>query len=62
MLVSVGEYGKGLKLPSYYETKVTKVSYLKKEVELVVGGLDGFKKKWKKTGCTLMFDAWTCGK
>ena len=56
----MGEYGGGLKFPFfYYETMV---SYLKKEVELVNEGLEGFKKEWKKTGCTLMFDAWTDGK
>ena len=35
------------------------MSYLKKEVEFVDEGLEGFKKEWKKTGCTLMFHAWT---
>ena len=42
MLVSVGEYGLGLKLSSYYEARV---SYLKKEVELVDERLEGFEKE-----------------
>ena len=40
--MSVGEYGGGLKLPSYYKARV---SYLKKEVELVDEELEGFKKE-----------------
>ncbi|KAL7608742.1 hypothetical protein Lser_V15G11849 [Lactuca serriola] len=55
----VGEYGKGLKLPSYHEARVT---YLKKEVECVEKGLNEYKEEWKKTGCTLMSDGWTDGK
>lgn len=55
----VGEYGKGLKPPSYHEVRVT---YLKKEVERVEEGLEKYKQEWKKTGCTLMSDGWTDGK
>ncbi|CAH1427718.1 unnamed protein product [Lactuca virosa] len=55
----VGEYGKGLKLPSYHEARVT---YLKKEVECVEKGLNKYKEEWKKTRCTLMSDGWTDGK
>lgn len=47
MLKSVGEYGKGLKPPTYHEVRV---SYLKYKVE------------WEKWGCTLMCDGWTDGK
>ncbi|GMQ03740.1 hypothetical protein CsSME_00049421 [Camellia sinensis var. sinensis] len=46
MLKSVGEYGVGLKPPSYHEVRV---SFLKKEVD-------------NKTGCTIMSDGWTDGK
>ncbi|KAL6584924.1 hypothetical protein OROMI_004213 [Orobanche minor] len=59
MLEKVGEYGRGLKGPSYHEARVT---YLKKEIEHVHGDLDKYKKEWKKTGCTLMSDGWTDGK
>lgn len=44
-LNSVGEYGKGLKSPSYYEARV---SYLIKDVEAVEANLEKFKDKWKK--------------
>ncbi|XP_050222226.2 uncharacterized protein LOC126672323 [Mercurialis annua] len=56
MLDTVGEYGRGLKPPSYHEARVT---YLKKEVESVNSMLEKYKKEWKKTGCTLMSDRWT---
>lgn len=59
MLVAVGDYGKGIKLPSYHEVRVP---YLKKEVDLVNEGLDEYRKEWKNTGCSLMSDAWTDGK
>ncbi|KAJ9556860.1 hypothetical protein OSB04_011474 [Centaurea solstitialis] len=45
-LALVGEYGKGLKLPSYHEARVT---YLKKEVDCVEEGLNKYKEEWKKT-------------
>lgn len=59
MVTSIGDYGRGLKPPTYHEVRV---SYLKKEVDLVHEGLEVYKKEWKKTGCTLMSDAWTDGK
>lgn len=54
MVASIGEYGRGLKPPTYHETRV---SYLKREMDLVNDGLEVYKKEWKKTGCTLMSDA-----
>ncbi|XP_030959124.1 uncharacterized protein LOC115981079 [Quercus lobata] len=56
MMDSVANYGKGLKLPTYHETRVT---FLKKEVENMHFTLDKYKNEWKKTGCTLMLDGWT---
>ncbi|XP_050263870.1 uncharacterized protein LOC126708093 [Quercus robur] len=56
MMDSVANYGKGLKLPTYHETRLT---FLKKEVENMHFTLDKYKNEWKKTGCTLMSDGWT---
>ncbi|XP_052187762.1 uncharacterized protein LOC127798293 [Diospyros lotus] len=56
MMEAVGEYGKGLKLPSYHEARVT---FFKKEVDNVNSMLEKYKKEWKMTGCTLMSDGWT---
>ncbi|KAI8535251.1 hypothetical protein RHMOL_Rhmol10G0159300 [Rhododendron molle] len=55
---SIGEYGKGLKPPSYHEVRVT---FLKKEVDNVHSTLDEYKCEWKKTGCSLMSDGWQDG-
>ncbi|KAG5560764.1 hypothetical protein RHGRI_003943 [Rhododendron griersonianum] len=44
---SIGEYGKGLKPPSYHEVRVT---FLKKEVDNVHSTLDKYKSEWKKIG------------
>ncbi|XP_028113555.1 uncharacterized protein LOC114311629 isoform X2 [Camellia sinensis] len=59
MLKSVGEYGVGLKPPSYHEVRV---SFLKKKVDHVNASLEVYRKEWKKTGCTIMSDGWTDGK
>ena len=55
---SIGEYGKGLKPPSYHEVRVT---FLKKEVNNVNITLEKYKSEWKKTGCSLMSDGWQDG-
>lgn len=59
MLKSVGEYGKGLKPPTYHEVRV---SYLKKAVDNIQASLEKYKVEWEKWGCTLMCDGWTDGK
>ncbi|WOL06775.1 hypothetical protein Cni_G15509 [Canna indica] len=59
MVKSISEYGRGLKPPTYHEVRV---SYLKKEVDIVHANLEKYKLEWKKTGCTLMSDGWTDGK
>src|SRR6266571_5142340 len=56
MMDSIANYGKGLKLPTYDETRVT---FLKKEIENMHFTLDKYKNEWKKTGCPLMSDGWT---
>ena len=56
MIEKIGDYGRGLKPPSYYEARVT---YLKSEVNNVTLMLEKYKKEWKKTGCTLMSDGWS---
>ena len=56
MVEKIGEYGRGLKPPSYHEARVT---FLKKEVDNVNLILEKYKKEWKKTGCTLMSDGWS---
>lgn len=45
MVEKIGEYGRGLKPPSYYEARVT---FLKKEVDNVNLILEKYKKEWKK--------------
>ncbi|XP_031276747.1 uncharacterized protein LOC116135180 [Pistacia vera] len=54
----VGDYGRGLKPPTYHEARV---SYLKREVDLVGEKLGKYKNEWKKNGCTLMSDGWVDG-
>ncbi|KAJ0080482.1 hypothetical protein Patl1_24494 [Pistacia atlantica] len=54
----VGDYGRGLKPPTYHEARV---SYLKREVDLVEEKLGKYKNEWKKNGCTLMSDGWMDG-
>ncbi|XP_031258298.1 uncharacterized protein LOC116116350 [Pistacia vera] len=53
------EKGRGLKPPTCHEVRV---SYLKREVDLVGEKLGKYKNEWKKNGCTLMSDGWTDGK
>ena len=60
MLKSVTSFGKRLKPPSYHEVRC---SFLKKETDLINGGLmENYKAEWGKTGCTRMSDGWTDGK
>ncbi|XP_027182149.1 uncharacterized protein LOC113780554 [Coffea eugenioides] len=56
MIRKLGEYGKGLKPPSYHEMRVT---FLKKEVQETLNLLNVYKKEWKKAGCTIMSDGWS---
>jgi hypothetical protein len=56
MVQMIGQYGKNLKPPSYHEIRV---KYLKLEVQRTMNLVAEFKEEWKKTGCTIMSDAWT---
>nr|KYP34797.1 hypothetical protein KK1_044202 [Cajanus cajan] len=59
MLKVVGEYGRGLKPPTYHEVRV---SFLKKAVDNIQKSLEKYRSDWEKWGCTLMCDGWTDGK
>jgi len=55
MLKVVGDYGKGLKAPTYHEVRV---SYLEKAMDNVQQCLEKYKTDWEKWGCTWMCDGW----
>ncbi|XP_058185547.1 uncharacterized protein LOC131302760 [Rhododendron vialii] len=52
---SIGQYGPGMKPPSYHETWVT---YLKKEVINTNTLLKDHKEDWVKYGCSIIADGW----
>ncbi|XP_042466180.1 uncharacterized protein LOC122048713 [Zingiber officinale] len=56
MVEQIGEFGRGLKLPSYYEIRDT---FLKREVVETLNVIQKYKEEWSKTGCTIMSDGWT---
>ncbi|XP_042450633.1 uncharacterized protein LOC122035282 [Zingiber officinale] len=56
MVEQIGEFGRGLKLPSYYEVRDT---FLKREVVETLNVIQKYKEEWSKTGCTIMSDGWT---
>lgn len=53
---AIGQYGPGLKPPSYHELRVP---LLKKELDFTNLLLKNHKEEWEKHGCSLMSDAWT---
>nr|XP_016454406.1 PREDICTED: uncharacterized protein LOC107778630 [Nicotiana tabacum] len=53
---AVGQYGPGMKPPTYYEVSGP---YLKKEVAKVNKIVEEHKVEWNKFGCSLMMDKWT---
>uniref|UniRef100_A0A1S3XAD1 DUF659 domain-containing protein n=1 Tax=Nicotiana tabacum TaxID=4097 RepID=A0A1S3XAD1_TOBAC len=53
---AVGQYGPGMKLPSYHEVRVT---HLKKEVKKIDKIIEEHKVEWNKFGCSIMMDKWT---
>ncbi|XP_027342020.1 uncharacterized protein LOC113854897 [Abrus precatorius] len=59
MVKVVGEFGKGLKPPTYHEVRV---SFFKKAADSIHQNLEKYKSEWEKWGCTLMCDGWTDGK
>lgn len=53
---AIGQYGPGLKPPSYHELRVP---LLKKELDFTNLLLKNHKEEWEKHACSLMSDAWT---
>ncbi|KAL0396285.1 UNVERIFIED_CONTAM: hypothetical protein Scaly_0076900 [Sesamum calycinum] len=53
---AIGQYGPGMKPPSYYEVRV---KYLKKEMEHTNNILKAWEEDQAKYGCSLMADGWT---
>ncbi|XP_075075925.1 uncharacterized protein LOC107776104 [Nicotiana tabacum] len=56
---AVGQYGPGMKPPTYYEVSRP---YLKKEVAEVNKIVEEHKVEWNKFGCSIMMDKWTARK
>lgn len=56
MIESVGQYGPGLKPPSYHELRVPLLEKVKKQTDQL---RTKHESAWKKYGCTLMSDGWT---
>ncbi|XP_031499154.1 uncharacterized protein LOC116263556 [Nymphaea colorata] len=59
MIEAMGNYGRGLKPPTYNDMQA---SILKEEVDKVQIKLEDNKKTWLKTSCTIMADGWIGGK
>ena len=56
MIESIGQFGPGLKPPTYHELRVP---CLKKELEATNELMSSHKAEWAKVGCTVMADGWT---
>ena len=56
MIDSIGQYGPGMKPPSYHEIRVP---LLKKEVVRTQDLLKSHEEEWIKYGCSIMADGWT---
>ncbi|XP_074374697.1 uncharacterized protein LOC141715114 [Apium graveolens] len=56
MVESIGQYGPGLKPPTYHELRVPLLKKAKDETEKLK---EKHEKAWKRYGCTLMSDGWT---
>ncbi|KAA0060647.1 uncharacterized protein E6C27_scaffold22G005340 [Cucumis melo var. makuwa] len=56
MMESIGQFGPGLKPPTYHELRVP---CLKKELEATNELMRSHKAEWPKVGCTVMADGWT---
>ncbi|KAH0674853.1 hypothetical protein KY284_025940 [Solanum tuberosum] len=53
---AVGQYGPGMKPPTYHEVRVP---FLKMEVEKTNKIVEEHKVQWKTYGCSIMMDKWT---
>ncbi|XP_050947036.1 uncharacterized protein LOC127151431 [Cucumis melo] len=56
MIESIGQFGPGLKPPTYHELRVP---CLKKKLEATNELMSSHKAEWAKVGCTVMADGWT---
>ncbi|KAA0053508.1 uncharacterized protein E6C27_scaffold190G00650 [Cucumis melo var. makuwa] len=56
LIESIGQFGPGLKPPTYHELRVP---CLKKELEATNELMSSHKAEWAKVGCTIMPDGWT---
>ncbi|XP_028085221.1 uncharacterized protein LOC114286269 [Camellia sinensis] len=56
MIEAIGQFGPGLKPPSYH---MIRILYLKKEVNHVHKLMKEHKEDWAKYGCSIMCDGWT---
>lgn len=56
MIEAIGQYGVGMKPPTYYELKVP---LLKKELAAMHKLMKSHKEEWAKFGCTIIVDRWT---
>ena len=56
MVESIGQYGIGMKPPSYHEVRVL---LLKGEVDNVSNMIKSYEEEWAKYGCFIMVDEWT---
>ncbi|KAJ1262598.1 hypothetical protein BS78_09G120800 [Paspalum vaginatum] len=56
MVEAIGQFGRGLRVPSPYEMSGP---FLKKRKQKVLDGFKNHEESWQLTGCTVMTDAWT---
>ncbi|XP_047260644.1 uncharacterized protein LOC124893838, partial [Capsicum annuum] len=56
MIKAIGQYGPGMKPPTYHEVSVV---YLNKEVEETQKIVEEHRVEWNKFGCSIMMDKWT---
>ncbi|XP_057984783.1 uncharacterized protein LOC110670460 [Hevea brasiliensis] len=56
MVESIGQFGIGMKAPSFHEVRVP---LLNEEVAEVKNSLKSYKEEWAKYGCSIMADGWT---
>ena len=56
MINAIGQYGVGVKPPTYYEVRVP---FLRKEVTLTQKLMNRHEEEWARNGCSIMFDGWT---
>ncbi|XP_059635849.1 uncharacterized protein LOC132278033 [Cornus florida] len=53
---AIGQYGPGMKPPSYHEVRVP---LLRKELDNTNALMNDHREEWSKFGCSLMADGWT---